>query len=131
MADVAELLQTAVRLHRGGQLDDAREIYERIVQQDPRHANALNLLGLVGWQTGRFAEAVEHLRQAIAIDDSQAAYFGNLAEAQRGLGQVNEAIESYAKAQGIKIITHGSATGFTTATVVLFDLAAAALVVAR
>lgn len=98
MPDVSQLLQTAVGLHRGGQLDQARQIYQQILAQDPRHANALNLLGLIGWQTGRFTEAVEHLLQAIAIDGTQAAFFGNLAEARRGLGQIDEAVECYVKA---------------------------------
>ena len=69
----------------------------------------MNLLGLVGWQTGHFAEAVEYLQRAIAIDASQAAYFGNLAEARRGLGQLPEAIECYreaARLQGGVAVVH-------------------------
>ncbi len=98
MSDVAELIQAAVKLHQGGQLERARQMYQQILTQDPRNANALNLFGLVGWQTGQFAEAVEHLQKAIAIDSSQAAFFGNLAEARRGLGQFAEAIQAYEQA---------------------------------
>jgi tetratricopeptide (TPR) repeat protein len=109
MSDVPQSLQRAVTLHRGGQLEQARQLYEQIIEQDPRHANALNLLGLVGWQTGHFAEAVEYLQRAIALDASQAAYFGNLAEARRGLGQLPEAIECYreaARLQGGVAVVH-------------------------
>jgi tetratricopeptide (TPR) repeat protein len=98
MANLAELLQSALQLHRGGQFERARMIYEEILQHDPRHADALNLRGLVAWQTGQFAEAVGFLRQAIALDSSQAAYFANLGESYRGLGQVAEAIEAYTEA---------------------------------
>ncbi len=98
MANLSELLQSALHLHRGGQFDRARKIYEEILQHNPRHADALNLRGLVAWQTGQFAEAVGYLRQAIALDNSQAAYFANLGEAYRGLGQLAEAIEAYTEA---------------------------------
>lgn len=98
MPDVSQLLPKAVQLHQAGQVEQAREIYLQILKEDANNLHALNLLGLVGWQTGRHAEAVEYLERAIALDSTQAAFHGNLAEARRGLGQLGQAIESYAEA---------------------------------
>jgi tetratricopeptide (TPR) repeat protein len=94
----SELLKSGVRLHVAGQLEQARKIYEQVLDHNPNDPNALNVLGLLGWQTGQFDEAVEHLRRAIEIDNSQAAYFANLGEALRGLGQFDEAIRNYERA---------------------------------
>jgi tetratricopeptide (TPR) repeat protein len=109
MPDVSQLLPRAVQLHQAGQVEQAREIYQQILRQEPNHLHALNLLGLAGWQTGRHAEAVEYLERAIAIDSTQAAFHGNLAEARRGLGQLGPAIESYAQAARLQpdaVIVH-------------------------
>ncbi len=98
MPDLTELLTQAIQMHQAGQVEPAREIYLQLLRQDPNHLHALNLLGLAGWQTGRHAEAVGYLERAIAIDPTQAAFHGNLAEARRGLGQLGPALESYAEA---------------------------------
>ena len=71
MPDVLQLLPRAVQLHQSGEIEQAREIYQQILRQEPNHLHALNLLGLAGWQTGRHAEAVEYLERAIAIDPNQ------------------------------------------------------------
>ena len=47
----------AVRLHRQGQLDQAELIYRHILDETPRHADALHLLGVVAHQRGQFPRA--------------------------------------------------------------------------
>ena len=59
MIVVRELLATAVSRHQAGDLHRAEEIYLQVLQQDPRHHDALHLLGLVYHQTGRHDEASE------------------------------------------------------------------------
>jgi len=98
MTSIPELLTSAVQLHRGGQTEAAQKLYEQALSQDPRHPDALNLLGLLLCQTGQHVRAVELLRQAIANNSTQASYFANLGEAHRGLGQRIEAIECYQEA---------------------------------
>ena len=67
-------LATARAYHEAGNLGQAEEIYRRILTGDPRHAEALHLLGLVEIQRGNPQAAVEHLRQAVAQDGSHAEY---------------------------------------------------------
>jgi tetratricopeptide (TPR) repeat protein len=102
MPTIPELLQVALALHRGGELEQARQRYEQILRNDPRHAGALNLLGLLARQQGQFERAIEYLREAVAIDDSQAAFFANLGESHRGLNQWAEAIDCYRRAARIQ-----------------------------
>ncbi|HEX3727481.1 MAG TPA: tetratricopeptide repeat protein [Pirellulales bacterium] len=98
MSSIADLLRTAVELHRGGQLDSARGLYEQILASNPRQADALNLLGLLEGQSGDWPRASELVRQAIAIDDTQAPFFANLAAACRAQGQLAEAEAQYRRA---------------------------------
>jgi tetratricopeptide (TPR) repeat protein len=98
MPSDSELLQSAARLHLAGNVDEARKVYEQVLEREPNNANALNLLGLASWQSGQHAAAAELLRKAIALDGSQAAFYGNLAAALRGLRQFDEAVENYQRA---------------------------------
>src|SRR4051794_29826558 len=42
MASIPELFSSAVELHSNGDLEQARPLYEEVLRQDPRHADALN-----------------------------------------------------------------------------------------
>jgi tetratricopeptide (TPR) repeat protein len=98
MPSIEELIQSAIQLHRGGELQEARQRYQQVLELEPRQPDALNLLGLLARQTGQLADAVEYGRRAIAADRKQAAYFANLGEAYRVLGQLDEAIKCYSEA---------------------------------
>ena len=58
MAAISEMLATALRYHQSGQLQAAEKIYRQILTDNPDHADALNLLGVIAYQTGRPEEAV-------------------------------------------------------------------------
>ena len=53
MTTVAEALQTAVGYHRADRFDEARALYLRILEVDPRNAHAMHLLGLAERRLGR------------------------------------------------------------------------------
>ncbi|MFH1569009.1 MAG: tetratricopeptide repeat protein [Gemmatimonadota bacterium] len=55
----------ALRAHRRGKLDSARELYEKVLEQRPTEARALFGLGDITWQRGYYEDAVDYLRQAI------------------------------------------------------------------
>ena len=98
MTDSPDSLQVAMRRHQAGQLAEAELLYREILRANPRHADALHLLGLVAHQAGRNDVAVECINQAIAVDGTQAAYHNNLAGAYRALNRVAEARASYQRA---------------------------------
>ena len=68
-AQVAEqLFQTAIALHQDGALQRAEHLYREVLRQFPQHAGALNMLGVIGCQTGNFKQGADLIRQAIELD---------------------------------------------------------------
>src|SRR5688500_13692626 len=90
-------MKQAVALHQAGWLGEAEQIYARVLQQDPRDADALQLLGTVHHQTGRNESAVELISRAVAIRPA-AVFLVNLAQAQKALGRSREAVDSCRRA---------------------------------
>ena len=96
--DPQSLLQQAVALHQAGRLVEARAVYQRILMAQPRHADALHLLGVIAFQTGEHAQAVSLINRAIAINPDNPAQYQNVALAYRDLKQPQEALAHYARA---------------------------------
>lgn len=92
------LLQSALDLHRNGQLAQAETYYRQFLAVQPDNAFALHLLGLVYQQTQRFSQAVNLIGQALAIEPDNADYLNNYGAALRANGQLELAIASYRKA---------------------------------
>jgi len=95
---VQEQIESALSHHQAGRLSEAERIYRQVLAQQPDHADALHLLGVLVAGAGRLDAAVELIRRAIAICPANAAYYGNLGIALRGKGQVDEAIAAYRQA---------------------------------
>jgi protein O-GlcNAc transferase len=92
----------AARQHRAGQLQDAERLYREILQTDPRHADALHLLGVLAHQGGRNDLAVDLIAQAIAQNERVPSFHNNLGNALRALGRLQQAATSYEKALALK-----------------------------
>src|SRR6185369_9460064 len=84
----------AMALHQQGNLAEAGQLYAKVLELQPRHAAALNFLGVLAYQDGQAARSVELIGQAIAIDPSQAGFHSNLALSLNAVGRGREAIES-------------------------------------
>ncbi|HEY2250158.1 MAG TPA: tetratricopeptide repeat protein, partial [Planctomycetaceae bacterium] len=69
----------------------AEQIYQKILRVDPRHADALHLLGILGQQRGQPALAIEYIGKAIAVNGSKAVYHTNLAAAHQALKRYYDA----------------------------------------
>src|SRR5580698_5697197 len=94
-AAVREMFAAAVQRHRASDFAQAEPLYRRILAIDPRHGEALYLLGMVGAQSGRYAEAADLITRAIALrpDFAEARY--NLGNALRALGRGEAAAAAY------------------------------------
>ena len=75
----AELLQTALALHRSGRLDEAESLYRKILDADPGNAGALHLLGVLVSKRGNGDDAIGLIGEALAIDPDNAVARSNLA----------------------------------------------------
>jgi len=89
---IPQAYELAFQHHQSGRLAEAEALYRQILAVEPRHADALHLLGVVAHQVGRNELAVDWIRQAIALAPNVPAFYSNLGEAHRALGQLDEAI---------------------------------------
>ena len=101
--DVKDALLTATldagqRLARDGDFPAARELYERAIELDPRHPEALNNLGLILEREGDAATARRHYREALAADGNYVPALLNLGSVQMSAGELADAEASYRRA---------------------------------
>jgi predicted O-linked N-acetylglucosamine transferase (SPINDLY family) len=89
---------TAVEHHRGGRLGEAERLYLSVPEQDPDHAKACFLAGVIAMQADRADVAVERFARAVALSPDNAAFLSNLGEAYRRTGQFAHALDALLRA---------------------------------
>ncbi len=77
---LSQTLRDFLAFHQAGDLDKAAEGYRRILQQDPNHADALHLLGLIVNQQGDAAAAISLIERAIEQNPTIAPYRHSLGD---------------------------------------------------
>jgi tetratricopeptide (TPR) repeat protein len=87
-------LPTAYALHQAGRYADAARVYQALLERDPNDPAALHLFGTMHHQCGHSARAIELIARAIALRPEVADFHANLGEAQRALGQHEQAAAS-------------------------------------
>ncbi len=83
--------------HAAGDLIKAQEIYRSILQSEPNHAAALNLLGFVAHQLGDNISAIDLIERSIAQEPDEPGAHFNLGNAYRELGRLDDAAKSFQK----------------------------------
>jgi len=99
---VAQLFNQGVSLHQQEKLEQAKIIYEQVLAQQPRHCDALHLLGVLAFQANDHALAAELIKKAIDINPTSATAYASLGLVLQGLGRLDEALVSYDKALALK-----------------------------
>ena len=92
------LLDAAYAHQKAGRFPEAERGYRELLQQEPRNAAALHLLGMVGMQTGRSEMAVELIQRAIGLDGGNAQFHMNLGNLLQAQGKLDEAVDCYGRA---------------------------------
>ncbi len=85
----------------GGNLPAARACYEKVLRDDPRHAQALHLLGLVYTSTGRIEEGIALFKKCLVLEPRFAEAHSNLGNALLAQNKAREAIEAHQRALAI------------------------------
>jgi predicted O-linked N-acetylglucosamine transferase (SPINDLY family) len=98
---ISKLLQAGLTLHRQGRLQNAQTIYEKILQIETEHFDALQLLGTIAGQTKDYKEAIKLLSKALLKNPNHAPCYNNLGLSFQGLGHLEQALTSYEKAIAI------------------------------
>lgn len=94
----ADLLRHAMDLHRGGNLQRAVGCYERFLQSNPTHAEALFLAGSAHAQLGRQDVAESLLRRAVEAAPDRAEILNNLGSVLSRQGRTAAAHEVFEQA---------------------------------
>ena len=95
---VAAKLREGLALLKSGQPAQARAVFHRVLETDPRQFDALHFLGVIALQLGDPAGAVELMGRAIAVNAEHAPAHNNLGAAFIALGRHAEAAESFGRA---------------------------------
>ena len=72
--EILDALRLAHSYQLAGSLAPAEEIYQKILKQQPRHADALFLMGMVKEGLGDFQAALFYLNKALAVDGNNHLY---------------------------------------------------------
>lgn len=97
----AARLNAAIDAHMAGRLDEARTVYEAVLEEDPIEPVALHFYGIWLHQAGRHAEAVEKLELASALEPDNAAWHNDLGNVFFAVGEFEAASGAYGAALDI------------------------------
>ena len=98
---IQQAIDLGVEHHNAGRLPEAENIYNQILQAEPKQPVALHLLGVIAHQAGKNDIALELIEKALAINPDLAEAHSNLGLVFQELGKVDEAVASYHKALAI------------------------------
>jgi tetratricopeptide (TPR) repeat protein len=91
----------ARRVHERGELDEAERLYTDILRRNPRHFDALHLLGMLNYQRGRLDAARDLLRAALLIDAARADAQSDLGLVLLAMGRCEDALAAYEAAHAL------------------------------
>jgi Flp pilus assembly protein TadD len=77
--DTRQAFDQAIAFQQAGQLTEAEQLCRQILRQEPQNIHALNLLGIVACQFGRFMEGIDFYRRALEVKPGFIGARGNLA----------------------------------------------------
>ena len=100
--ELVKIFQQGLSSHQHGQLAQAKAAYEQVLLKQPKHFDALHLLGVIATQTKNPQLAVDLIGKAIEINPSFALAYSNHGNALQELKRLDDALTSYDKAIALK-----------------------------
>ena len=94
MSDPNALSMAVMSLHRN-ELTDAERICALVLEEEPEHAGAWHLFGIIQSRGGKLEEAKTHFENATRCAPENATYHYSLGLAWQSLGEYGQAASSY------------------------------------
>lgn len=88
-------ISEAISLHRKGEMDQAEIIYSQVLETFPKHANALQLLGILKGAQGNVGAATELMQKSLSINPDQPHVRLNLARTYLRQQQFEKSLAEY------------------------------------
>ena len=85
----------ALNHHQNGELELAEQLYNQVLAANPKHADAHHYLGVIYYQTERFASAISSIERATQLNSQATDYYNHYGLALTKNGQLIEAIKSF------------------------------------
>jgi len=92
MSTTADALTQANRCHQAGDLRQAELLYRRVLEREPRHAEALHQLGVIAHQTGNHQQALDFMVESVRLQPHNPGFHSNLGAVLAALGRFDEAL---------------------------------------
>ena len=86
--------QRALNLHQRGDLNEAARLYQQVLKDEPRHFDALHMLGALAMQKQQPAAAIKLLARALKVNPRSASAYSNLAAALNAIRRFKAALDS-------------------------------------
>lgn len=99
---IPQVIEAALEHHQAGRLPQAEELYQQILQVEPKHPDALHFSGMIAHQLGKNDTAVELMEKSIRLNPSAPMYYNNLGSVFMAQGKLDAAIENFHKALALK-----------------------------
>jgi predicted TPR repeat methyltransferase len=96
-----EAVALAILLQKNEQLAEAQEVYRRVFEMAPNHADALHYAGVLAHQQGRSDEGVALIERSLALAPDRADCYSNLGIIFQSTGKLDAAIDAYQRAIAI------------------------------
>ena len=100
--DPNALFQQAIAFHKSGQLNEAAAAYRQLLEFAPEHPVAAAYLGMLEFQRGHLAEAVQFLQGSLGLNPGQPEAWSFLASALQGLKRPEEALAAFDRALALR-----------------------------
>jgi len=91
MSDIDHIIETALTHQRDGRLEEAADIYRKVLEIDPVHADAIHFLGMIAYAQKNYDEAIELIGKAILVNPSAADFHINIASVFLATGNAKQA----------------------------------------
>ncbi|MGY9000223.1 MAG: O-linked N-acetylglucosamine transferase, SPINDLY family protein [Rhodospirillales bacterium] len=91
MDDLEHIIETALILQRAGRLDEAVDIYQKVLAIEPKQTDAIHLLGMVSFTKKNYVEAISLIGKAISLNPSLPDYHFNITSAYIAIGDAVKA----------------------------------------
>jgi predicted TPR repeat methyltransferase len=87
----ASTINSAITLHKNGNIEKAIPLYKNVLSKTPGHPDALHYLGLALYQKGNAQAAITHIKRAIAISPTYPDALNNLGNIYKETGDLENA----------------------------------------
>ena len=97
-----EILELADHFHHQGEFDQAEQLYQGLLAENPSSPDALHRLGVLRCRQGRFSEALQLIEAALNARPYDPVAHSNCGLAHTALGQPEAALAHYDMALALK-----------------------------